>query len=375
MDQIFTAIGDAIGSIFDNPVVQLGIQLAVIYWIVLWLAASYWAFRDMQSRTDNPLAPYLAAAFVIIFTPILFPLAVFTYRIIRPQERIGEVYERNLAEEAMLAEIEAIPHCPSCERRVDGAWIICPTLPDAPQPRLPQLHPARRAWTGRCARGAGASSSVMTRSRRTSGAPIVSLPTREALPSGEVRPSRSASATPSAPRAGPPPTSAPRVDRTLPDRGEPARGSRTGRRGPASTAPAAARADRLRPRGPSRTRAVRRRLDRGARRRRPDHDHHARCAPAWRRTSRPVGRRSAGAGPRHDPAVPARRRSSVKRRRGELRRPVARPRLRRRHRDGPLAGYLVGIPLLQVAGAMPRPRSATCSASSSWPSCSWACFG
>ena len=127
MDQIFTAIGDAIGSIFDNPVIKLGIQLAVIYWVILWLAASYWAFRDMQSRTDNPLAPYLAAAFVIVFTPILFPLAVFTYRIIRPQERIGDVYERTLAEEAMLAEIEAIPHCPTCDRRVDAAWIICPT--------------------------------------------------------------------------------------------------------------------------------------------------------------------------------------------------------------------------------------------------------
>ena len=96
MDQIFTAIGDAIGSIFDNPVIRLGIQLAVIYWVILWIAASYWAFRDMQSRTDNPLAPYLAAAFVIIFTPLLFPLAVFTYRIIRPQERIGEIQLRDV---------------------------------------------------------------------------------------------------------------------------------------------------------------------------------------------------------------------------------------------------------------------------------------
>ena len=127
MDQIFTAIGDAIGSIFDNPVVKLGIQLAVIYWILLWLAASYWAFRDMQSRSDNPLAPYLAAAFVIIFTPLLFPLAVFTYRVIRPQERIGEVYERNLAEEALLAEVEAVHTCPTCARRIDDEWIICPT--------------------------------------------------------------------------------------------------------------------------------------------------------------------------------------------------------------------------------------------------------
>ena len=98
----------------------------------------------MQSRSDNPLAPYLAAAFVIIFTPILFPLAVFTYRIIRPQERIGDVYERNLAEEAMLAEIEAIPHCPSCDRRVDAVLDHLPDLPHPAEPRLPELHPPRR---------------------------------------------------------------------------------------------------------------------------------------------------------------------------------------------------------------------------------------
>ncbi len=185
MDQIFTAIGDAIGSIFDNPVIKLGIQLAVIYWIMLWLAASYWAFRDMQSRTDNPLAPYLAAAFVIVFTPLLFPLAIFTYRIIRPQERIGEVYERNLAEEAMLAEIEAIPHCPNCERRVESAWIICPTCrtrlnrvcPNCT--RLVGLDWTLCAWCGR-------EFERHDQIAASSTAPIISLPTREALPSGEL---------------------------------------------------------------------------------------------------------------------------------------------------------------------------------------------
>src|ERR1043165_9100965 len=101
MDQILQTIGDAIGSIFDTPVVQLGFQLLTIYWIVLCIAAAYWAFRDMQGRTDNPLAPYLAAAFIIVFSPILFPLAVFTYRISLPQERIGGVYERTTAEEAV----------------------------------------------------------------------------------------------------------------------------------------------------------------------------------------------------------------------------------------------------------------------------------
>jgi RNA polymerase subunit RPABC4/transcription elongation factor Spt4 len=185
MDQIFDAIGDAIGSIFDNPVIQLGIQLAVIYWVILWLAAAYWAFRDMQSRSDNPLAPYLAAAFVITFTPILFPLAVFTYRIIRPQERIGDVYERNLAEEAMLAEIEAIPHCPTCDRRVEAAWIICPSCrtrlnrvcPNCT--RLVGLDWSLCAWCGR-------EFERHDQLAASSSAPIVTLPTREALPSGEI---------------------------------------------------------------------------------------------------------------------------------------------------------------------------------------------
>ncbi len=127
MEEILGTIGSAIGSIFDNPVIRFGFQIVAIYWVVLWLAAAYWAFRDMQLRTENPVAPYLAAAFIIVFTPVLFPLAVFAYRIVRPQERIGEIYERNLAEEAMLAEVEAIRHCPTCDRRVHDDWIICPT--------------------------------------------------------------------------------------------------------------------------------------------------------------------------------------------------------------------------------------------------------
>jgi hypothetical protein len=191
MDQILETIGNAIGSIFDNPVVQLGFQLLTIYWIVLWIAAAYWAFRDMQGRTDNPLAPYLAAAFIIVFSPLLFPLAVFTYRIVRPQERIGEVYERNLAEEAMLAEIEAIPHCPSCERRVDPAWLICPTCrtrlnrvcPNCT--RLVGLDWSLCAWCGREFErhdAIAASAASMTTARK----PIVSIPTREALSAGEA---------------------------------------------------------------------------------------------------------------------------------------------------------------------------------------------
>ena len=127
MDEILKTIGDTIGGFFANPIVQLSLQLIVVYVIILWFAAAYWAFRDMQLRTDNPVLPYVAAALIILFTFVLFPLGIVVYRIVRPQEKIGEIYERNLAEEALLAEVESIRSCPTCQRRVHDEWIICPT--------------------------------------------------------------------------------------------------------------------------------------------------------------------------------------------------------------------------------------------------------
>ena len=127
MDQIFSGIGDAVTGFFSNAAVQLVIQAIAVYLIILWLAGAYWAFRDMQQRSENPILPYVAASFVILFTPIFFPLAIFVYKIVRPHEKIGETYERNLAEEALLAEVEAIKSCPTCARRVNEEWIICPT--------------------------------------------------------------------------------------------------------------------------------------------------------------------------------------------------------------------------------------------------------
>ena len=128
MDLSFlSGIGDAIDSFIKSPFVQLGIQAIGVYVVVIWLASAYWAFRDMQGRTANPVLPYLAAVLVIGFTPILFLFGIVVYRIIRPQERLGEGYERGLAEEALIAEIEQIEHCATCSRKVHEDWIICPT--------------------------------------------------------------------------------------------------------------------------------------------------------------------------------------------------------------------------------------------------------
>ena len=143
MDQILGEIGKALAGFFSSPVVQFVIYSIAVYLVVLWLASAYWVFRDMQQRTENAILPYLAASLVIVFLPV-FPLAVFVYKIIRPHEKIGEVYERNLAEEALLAEVEVDQELsdmrPAGERRMDHL----PDLPDPPEPGLPELQPARR---------------------------------------------------------------------------------------------------------------------------------------------------------------------------------------------------------------------------------------
>ncbi|HEU4573276.1 MAG TPA: zinc ribbon domain-containing protein [Candidatus Limnocylindrales bacterium] len=148
-------VTDAIGSVFASPVVQLGLRAIALYVVVMWLACAYWAFRDLQSRTDNAIAPYAVAAFIIVFTPVFFIFAALLYRVVRPQERTGESYERNLAEEALMNEIDAVPHCPACSRRVKDDWIICPSCRTRLQrvcpncSRLVGLDWSICAWCGR----------------------------------------------------------------------------------------------------------------------------------------------------------------------------------------------------------------------------------
>ena len=122
MTDIPGQIGNALTSFFASQVVQVSLVIVGICIVSTWLAAMFWAFRDMHDRTENPFLPYLAGVFVM-FT---FVLGVVVYKIVRPPERLGEVYERNLAQEALLAEVEAVKTCRICDRRVDEEWLICP---------------------------------------------------------------------------------------------------------------------------------------------------------------------------------------------------------------------------------------------------------
>jgi RNA polymerase subunit RPABC4/transcription elongation factor Spt4 len=126
MNDLSGQLGNVFGSFFGSAIVQLVLYATVAYLFVVWLAAAYWAFRDMHDRTENPVLPYVASALILVATPFLFILGVLVYKVVRPAERLGDVYERNLAEEALLAEVETIKTCRNCDRRVNEEWIICP---------------------------------------------------------------------------------------------------------------------------------------------------------------------------------------------------------------------------------------------------------
>ena len=128
MDQILNGIGQTIGDFFASPIVQLALRAdrrlprrPVARDRLLGVPRHAAAVRQRdpavpRRRPGSSCSPRSSSS-----------SRVWIYKIIRPHEKIGEVWERNLAEEALLAEVEAIHHCPTCERRVNDEWIICPT--------------------------------------------------------------------------------------------------------------------------------------------------------------------------------------------------------------------------------------------------------
>jgi len=125
VDDIATAIGDAIAGVFDHPVIAVLGRLIAAYVVLVWLAAALWAFVDVRRRTTNPLAPYGSAALVILASPLLFPFALVVHRVLRPDEFVSDRKLSMLRDEAL--ELEAArPRCPDCHRVVEDDWILCP---------------------------------------------------------------------------------------------------------------------------------------------------------------------------------------------------------------------------------------------------------
>ena len=56
----------------------------------LWLAAAWWTYTDMARRTTFEVVRLGAVAWVLLSTPVLLPLALGTYLLVRPQQTVAE---------------------------------------------------------------------------------------------------------------------------------------------------------------------------------------------------------------------------------------------------------------------------------------------
>jgi RNA polymerase subunit RPABC4/transcription elongation factor Spt4 len=117
----------------NSTVVQFGVRFIGLYLLALYVASIFWAYRDAESRTENRLLPVLAGLLACV--PLL---GLFVYLIVRSRETVSEAYERQLAEESLLAEAEQRIVCPTCHERVQDDFLLCPTC----RTRLKRVCPA-----------------------------------------------------------------------------------------------------------------------------------------------------------------------------------------------------------------------------------------
>lgn len=103
-------------------ILQLVVAFFGTFLTALWVSLVIWTFKDMRSRSRDVFAQMLATLVVLLFGPLGVPI----YLILRPRETLAEAYERSLEEEALLQDIEDREVCPSCKRRVEPDFIICP---------------------------------------------------------------------------------------------------------------------------------------------------------------------------------------------------------------------------------------------------------
>jgi hypothetical protein len=82
-----------------------------------------WTFRDIRSRSRDPLAHILATLLVAVLPFIGF----MVYLMLRPQETLADAYERSLEQEALLQAIEEPEICPGCGQRTSGDYLYCPS--------------------------------------------------------------------------------------------------------------------------------------------------------------------------------------------------------------------------------------------------------
>ncbi len=106
-----------------NHAASLGVELALVVLVVIWLALVYWTFADARRRVSDGLL--VACATIVSFVPFIGTLI---YLIVRPPEYLEDVHERNLEIQAAEAQIaqSGVHACPYCDYEIEREFLRCP---------------------------------------------------------------------------------------------------------------------------------------------------------------------------------------------------------------------------------------------------------
>lgn len=117
---------------------RLAATLVIGYLALVWLATVIWTYRDISSRTRDPISQAVSVSIVVVLPLIGLPI----YMALRPPETLQHAYDREIEQEAILADIQTMSACPSCRRPAEADFRVCAycgTNLKEPCPRCNQL--------------------------------------------------------------------------------------------------------------------------------------------------------------------------------------------------------------------------------------------
>ncbi len=144
-----TSTGNALLDTLSK-VLGISIGFIVAFMVIFWISLIIWTFRDIRSRTQDFMLQIAATVLVAIF----FIGGLFIYLILRPRQTLAEIYERQLEEESLLAEMTERQTCNNCHARIESDFQICPSCGQKlkrPCPKCERLLELRWAFCPYCA--------------------------------------------------------------------------------------------------------------------------------------------------------------------------------------------------------------------------------
>lgn len=126
----------------------------VMFLVIFSLSLIIWTFRDIRARTQDFLSQILATVLVALFNVG----GLFIYLILRPRQTLAEIYERQLEEESLLAEMTERQTCTNCHARVESDFQVCPSCAQKLKrscPKCERLLELRWTYCPYCASSVG----------------------------------------------------------------------------------------------------------------------------------------------------------------------------------------------------------------------------